>query len=441
MAAHSVSDSAHLPPFATGTAERRVERRGPGRLLPYELGPYTLFDHIGRGGMADIYRARTTTSLGAARQVVIKEVLPELSDAPRFSELLVAEAKLASGLSHANIVTIEHLGRDKGTLYIAMEYVEGLDLRELLRRCARQKVPLPVDFSLLMVCEILRALDYAHRHRHPGGVGIIHRDVSPSNVLLSFDGEVKMCDFGIAIAHDAAAEVCADAIEGKAGYMSPEHARGKALDPRSDVFSAGVILWELLSGKRLYRAKRGESLLAVAARGAIPPLVLRGLEREEDLVAIVNRALARRKRDRYSSAAAMLRDLEAYAARSGQMSSSLRLGAWLTESFAERIVHERRAREKAVEALAAGPVAVILPIRTATADPKGASIEGAVTERRKTDSSSDGGGDDLPPSLAATSSDVDSPTPPPEEASSPRIVFVLMAVIVLVGLLVYMLRP
>jgi eukaryotic-like serine/threonine-protein kinase len=441
VAAHSVSESAHLPPFATGTAERRIERRGPGRLLPHELGPYSLFDHIGRGGMADIYRARTTTSLGAARQVVIKEVLPELCDAPRFSELLVAEAKLASGLSHANIVTIEHLGRDNGTLYIAMEYVEGLDLRELLRRCARQKVPLPVEFSLLMVSEILRALDYAHRHPHAGGVGIIHRDVSPSNVLLSFDGEVKMCDFGIAIAHDAAAEVCADAIEGKAGYMSPEHARGKALDPRSDVFSAGVILWELLSGKRLYRAKRGESLLDVAARGAIPPLALRGLEREEDLVAIVNRALARRKRDRYSSAAAMLRDLEAYVVRSGQMSSSLRFGAWLTESFAADIVKERRAREKAVEALAAGPVAVLLPIRTATAAPKSANMMGAVSSRKKTDSSSEGG-DDMPPSLAATSSDVDTPSPPPpEEASSPRIVFILMAVIVLVGFLVYMLRP
>ena len=126
----------------------RVSRKTPGRLLPHKLGPYELFDHNGKGGMADIYRARRANDLGVVRQVVVKEVLPELRSEVRLGDLLIAEAKLAARLTHANIVRVEQLGRDEGTLYIAMEHVEGLDLRELLRRCARTGVRIPIDVSL-----------------------------------------------------------------------------------------------------------------------------------------------------------------------------------------------------------------------------------------------------------------------------------------------------
>src|SRR5262249_45438891 len=138
------------------------------RPLPQRLGPYMLFDHIGRGGMADIYLAKQETSLGATRLVVVKEVLASLAHRASFAELLVAEAKLAARLGHANVVKVEDLGRDGDVLYIAMEYVEGFDLRELLRRCAQQGVPLPIEFSLLIIIEALRGLDYAHRFRHEG---------------------------------------------------------------------------------------------------------------------------------------------------------------------------------------------------------------------------------------------------------------------------------
>ena len=225
-----------------------------GRTLPQRLGRYTLFDHIGRGGMADIYLAKAKTGLGGSRLVVVKEVLPHLAADDRFAEMLIAEAKIAARVAHANVVKTDDLGRESGVLYIAMEYVEGFDLRELLRRCARDKVPLPVEFSLLVLIETLRGLDYAHRLRGESGepLGLVHRDVSPSNVLVSFEGEVKLCDFGIARANEVAPVLPEDTIQGKAGYMSPEHARGETIDGRADVFAAGIILWELLAGRRLY---------------------------------------------------------------------------------------------------------------------------------------------------------------------------------------------
>lgn len=310
------------------------------RPLPSRLGRYLLFDHVGRGGMADIYLARVETELGGSRRVIVKEVLPKHSDNVSFSSMLVAEAKLAAGLQHANVVTVEDLGRDAGTLFIAMEYVEGFDLRELCRRCSHARVPLPIEFSLLMVMEALRGLDYAHRR------GLVHRDVSPSNLLISFEGEVKICDFGIARANDAGG-LDDEALRGKAGYMSPEHARGEDVDARADIFAVGIILWELLAGSRYYRAQQGERLIDVARRAQGKPLPSRGLPKEKELFGIVARALEVDREVRYQTAAAMLRDLTAYAARARLLASPLRFGEWLMERFGGEIVELRRARERA----------------------------------------------------------------------------------------------
>ncbi|WP_437710962.1 serine/threonine-protein kinase [Sorangium sp. So ce448] len=355
------------------TPRRRAAPRG-GRLLPCQIGRYTLFDHIGQGGMADLYLARVRTDLGAARLVAIKEVAPRFAHDPRFVEMLASEARLAAGLRHASIVQVEDLCREDGSLFIAMEYVEGLDLRELLRRCARQKVKFPVAFSLLIIAEALQALAYAHRK------GVVHRDVSPSNVLLSFEGEIKLCDFGIARAHERCGAMD-EALQGKAGYMSPEQARGEALDARSDVFAAGILLWELLAGRRMYSASaalskeaaRGD-LLELARRASIPPLVERGLPDEAALHAIVARALAVAPDERYPSAAAMLQDLAAYAAAAELTASPLRFGAWLRDNFGAELVAPRRARERAVRALELGPPAVIEPIATAAIPPSAREV-------------------------------------------------------------------
>jgi eukaryotic-like serine/threonine-protein kinase len=335
--------------------------------MPCHLGKYTLFERIGYGGMANIYLARHRTELGAARLCVIKEVLPELAHDERLTEMLVEEARISSRLNHANVVKVEDLGRALGSIYIAMEYVEGFDLRELLRRAALGKVPFPVAYSLLVVGDVLRGLDYAHRLKDEYGapLGIVHRDVSPANVLVSFEGEVKICDFGIARA--SAVTSTGDAFQGKAGYMSPEHAQGEALDARADVFAVGIMLWELLAGRRLYKAKSGESLLDIARRADIPPLPSRGFPEEEELFAIVRRALAKDRDERYPTARAMLKDLEQYASRAPKMRGSpLHFGAWLREHFGKQILSERRSRQRAIEALERGPVAVI----TAIAPPK-----------------------------------------------------------------------
>ncbi len=291
-------------------------------VLPRRLGRYFLFDRIGKGGMAEIYLARQAIELGGSRLCVVKEILGGLAGDSKFSEMLVHEAKLAARLSHANVVQVFELGREHGRLFIAMEYVEGFDLNALLGHCSRAKVPLPLELSVHVVREALRGLDYAHRQKSDDGtpLGIVHRDVSPSNLLVSFEGEVKVCDFGIARANDtlgtdAAAASLDEALQGKAGYMSPEHARQEPVDARADVFAIGIVLWELIAGRRMYKAgdDRG-SLLAQARLGEITALPERGLPEEASLHAIVAKALAFDPDDRFHSAAAMLRELEAYSA-------------------------------------------------------------------------------------------------------------------------------
>jgi serine/threonine protein kinase len=339
-------------------------------ILPRSFGRYVLFDFVGKGGMAEIYLARQMMQLGGSRLCVVKQILRGLAGDSTFSEMLVREAKLAARLSHANVVQVLDLGREDDRLFIAMEYVEGFDLNDLLGRCSRARVPLPFELSVHVVREALRGLDYAHRRRSDEGdvLGIVHRDVSPSNLLLSFDGEVKVCDFGIARANDALEGDCTpheidEALRGKAGYMSPEHARSQPVDARADVFAIGIVLWELVAGKRMYKAGEGRgSLLEQARRAEVPELPERGLPEEAALRAIVGKALATDRDARYPSAAAMLRDLDEYAARAKLMTSALQLGDWLATTFGAEIVSRRRGRERAMSALERGAPLVAEPI-------------------------------------------------------------------------------
>jgi len=316
--------------------------------LPRKFGPYTLFEHIGKGGMAEIYLARAETELGATRLAVVKQILPAFADDPRFEEMLTHEAKLAARLSHRHIVQVFDLGRHDEHLYIAMEYVEGFDLNALLRQCTEKKEGLPAPHALGIVADVLEGLDYAHRREDDEGkpLGIVHRDVSPSNVLVSFEGEVKLCDFGIAHANDLVKEESSEALKGKAGYMSPEHARGEPIDARADVFAAGIILWELLAGRRLYKSRSEVPLVEQAKKAEIPPLPDKGLANHAKIEAITRRALARDRDERYPSAAAVLRDLEAYVAESGLVASRLELGRWITTTFGTEVVERRRASER-----------------------------------------------------------------------------------------------
>lgn len=316
--------------------------------LPRTFGRYTLFEEIGKGGMAQIYLARAETELGATRLAVVKQILPAFADDPRFVEMLTHEAKLAARLGHRRIVQVFDLGKHDAHLYIAMEYVEGFDLNSLLRQCTEHKIALPAPHALGIVADVLEGLDYAHRRTDESGesLGIVHRDVSPSNVLISYEGEVKLCDFGIAHANDLVKEGASEALKGKAGYMSPEHARGESLDARADVFAAGIILWELLAGRRLYKPKSETPLVEQAKAAEIPTLPDKGVPKHAELETIVRRALSKDREDRYPSAGAMQRDLEAYLADSGLLASRLELGKWIAASFGTEPIEKRRASER-----------------------------------------------------------------------------------------------
>jgi serine/threonine-protein kinase len=329
-----------------------------------------LFDRIGRGGMADIYLARADTALGGSRLCVVKQILPEIGRDPQFEKLLVEEAKLAARLTNANVVQVFDLGRESDRLFIAMEYVEGFDLNQLLRALSKARVPLPAEFALFIIREVLRALDHAHRLRDDAGqpFGLVHRDVSPSNVLISFEGEVKLCDFGIARALSVHEDHAADAqrtrgrVVGKSAYMAPEHARGEPIDARADVFSAGILLWELAAGRRLYKGTEDE-MLAMAKQAKVNPLPDRGLPEHATLQNVLDRALSRFRDDRFQSAAEMLQALEDYAMSARLMASQLRFGAFLTSHFAKEIVELRRERERSVRSMSSEvPPAMAQPL-------------------------------------------------------------------------------
>jgi serine/threonine protein kinase len=387
--------------------------------LPRAFGNYLLFDRIGRGGMAEIFLARTRNALGGSRRVVIKEVLPELSSELGFARMLIREAKLAARLRHRNVVQVLDLGRESNRLFIAMDYVEGFDLNQLLRQLSKRRLPFPAEFAILVLREILQALDYAHRARddHGAPLGIVHRDISPSNVLISFDGEVRLCDFGIARAMDMdlrrvgrddgrfAEELLeTDAradneesriqrvrVAGKSAYMAPEHARGDLVDARSDLFAAGILLWELCAGRRLYRGTDTE-MLDLARRGEVPPFPPRGLPASEQLQAILDRALQVDPASRYQSAGEMLEALDRYALDVGLMASQLRFGTFLTDHFADEIVALRRARERAAEdALHASDMLVTevepvtLPSEPPMSRPPSTSLPQAAHAHRRTE--------------------------------------------------------
>jgi serine/threonine protein kinase len=314
---------------------------------PRRLGGLTLLGLLSRGGMADVFLAGDDD-----RTVVVKRVRADLEGGPRarhLEALLVAEARLTERLKHPNIVGVLGHGEEDGRPFIVLEHVDGLDLHELLAACTRRRVALPLNLRLAVLCSVLRALDYAHRARDERGApfDVVHRDVSPANVLIGFDGAVKLCDFGI-----ASATVMPDleeTIDGKASYMSPEHARGESTDSRADLYACGILLWELLAGRRM---RRGEGRFERAKRGEVPPLSLTGLPDEARLVAIVHRALAADPEDRFPTAGAMMRDLERWCRENHMLAGESEIGRFLRQRFSDlRKVTEAPAAPLATEVI------------------------------------------------------------------------------------------
>lgn len=343
--------------------------------LPARFGSYYLFDLIGKGGMAEIFLAKTFTGLGTERLCVIKRILPHLNADTNFCEMLIQEAKLCARLSHANVVQTQELGQIEDNYYIAMEYVEGVDLNRLLGLLSRARIALPLQFALYILIEALRGLDYAHRLKDATGqeLGIIHRDVSPTNVLISTEGEVKLCDFGIAkvALDDVGAEHHLDEyhLKGKVAYMAPEHVAGDKIDRRADLFAAGILLWELLSGRRLYKTKDEDETLRRAKAAKIPPLVDRGFPEYEMLAAVVHKALSKDPDQRFQTGQEFIQALEDYMHAAGQIVSQLRFSNFLMDNFGENLLQQRRERERSLADLISfqkkdkgEPTGVVIPV-------------------------------------------------------------------------------
>ncbi|MFI5289596.1 MAG: serine/threonine protein kinase, partial [Polyangia bacterium] len=218
------------------------------------LGPYRLLSQLAVGGMAEIYVAKTAGVGGFEKLIALKVIHPNFSEDPEFVQMLVDEAKLSVQLQHANIVQTFDLGRIDEQYYIAMELIDGIDLYRLLRQASEKEIDFPFEVAAFIAQETSSGLDYAHRKRDSKGrpLKIVHRDVSPQNVLVSYDGQVKIVDFGIAKAALRGQQTAAGVIKGKYYYMSPEQAWGDPIDARSDVFSTGILLYEMLVGQMLY---------------------------------------------------------------------------------------------------------------------------------------------------------------------------------------------
>jgi serine/threonine protein kinase/CheY-like chemotaxis protein len=262
--------------------------------------------------MAEIYLARKEGYSGFAKLLALKKILPRYSQNPAFARMLIHEAKLAARLQHFNVVQVHDLGEIDGQVYIAMEYVRGRDLAALLSHAYRREERLPLALSLCIATEFLTGLDYAHRLESDDGrpAGLIHRDISPQNVLISYEGEVKLTDFGIArVLFEKEAAQIPPNLHGKFGYMSPEQVVGKPLDQRSDVFSAGVVLHEMLTSQRLFRGKTPRNTIESILNDPIDPPSTINPEVPEEVDRVCLKALERDRDLRYRTVGALLGDL------------------------------------------------------------------------------------------------------------------------------------
>lgn len=301
------------------------------------FGEYEILDSLGIGGMGEVLLCRKTGPQGFEKKVVLKRILPQYAaDQPRL-EMFLGEARLAARLNHPNIVNIFDLGSVEEEYYIAMEYVDGWDLSKIGRRARDAQVRFPIELAVWIGIEIATALQVAQEHRDEKGapMPIVHRDVSPENVLISKDGAVKLTDFGVAKVMAQHETTQPGSLKGKLGYMAPERLMGppRPADGRVDIYAAGVILHECVAGKRLFiRETEGSTLFAVIEQN-IPKLSSVRDDIPEALDAIMARALAKDPAERYASAGDMRHDLENLLLRLGRAASAPRLARWLAALF------------------------------------------------------------------------------------------------------------
>lgn len=307
-----------------------------------QLGRYELLRRIAVGGMGEIFLARMRGAAGFEKRVIIKTILPHLAEEQEFVTKFLDEGRIVVQLTHGNIVPVFDMGEEDNEYFIAMEYIPGRDLREVLKRLHVEARLLPISMCVHMIVETCKGLGYAHRKVGDDGeeLNIVHRDVSPSNILISHEGEVKVIDFGIARATSRASQTVSGRIQGKFNYMSPEQASGKIVDERSDVFSTGVVLYEMLTGIRPFQGDTDLETLDLVRKCDFDPPSVFNPKIPQELDDIVQRALEKNLSDRYQNMDQMQGDLLRFLYTAGNAPSSRALTTFLSELFPDGV--ERR---------------------------------------------------------------------------------------------------
>lgn len=310
-----------------------------------QFGKYILLERLAAGGMAEVYLAKSTGAVGVNKFVAIKRILPQYSDHPEFIEMFKEEAKIAVNLNHGNVVSIFDFGVEKSQFYLVMEYVEGRNLRQVLNEFKKTDMQFTIEQIVFLMKEVSAGLDHAHRCID-GTTGkplnIVHRDMSPQNIMLSFEGEVKIIDFGIAKAETQMEATKAGTLKGKYGYMSPEQADGQMIDSRTDIFSIGIVMWELLANDRLFSSSNEAAILRKIRDCQIPSIRKLNPSVPPELEAIVNKILAKDKSIRYQTAAALHRDLNRFLNIQYPDFSPHDFSVFMKNSFSASFLEQRR---------------------------------------------------------------------------------------------------
>jgi len=311
-----------------------------------QYGNYELVRRLAAGGMAEIFLARQQGLEGFEKELVIKRILPHLASEVGFIRMFLDEARIAARLNHPNIAQIFNLGAQGGTYFIAMEYVEGRDLRGVWKLCEQRGEPMPPNIACFIISQCAAALHHAHKATNRQGkpLGIVHRDVSPQNILVADTGAIKVVDFGIAKAADSSTHTRAGVLKGKFAYMSPEQAAGQKIDRRTDIFALGTVLHELLTGKRLFKRDTDVSTLSAVGECRIerPSNLYEDLP--EDLDDVVLKSLRRNPKDRYQTSEEFQLALEQWVLEHQLPSGEPAVAQFVSELAADA---ERRAAESA----------------------------------------------------------------------------------------------
>ncbi|MFO8073078.1 MAG: protein kinase [Polyangia bacterium] len=321
------------------------------------IGPYSVIRTIGSGGMAEVFLARARGAQGTEKQLVIKKIHPVLARDPRFVEMFVDEARVAIRLNHTNIVQVYTFEQFEDAFVLAMEYVDGADLRNLIRSASREGRSMPYGFAAYVAQEVAKGLDYAHSRRDDRGVplDIVHRDISPQNVLVSRDGAVKIADFGIARARWLQRDADG-AVEGKVAYMAPEQAEGRLVDRRADIYALGAVLHELLVGRPLVPDLPGEDRLALVRAGHHPTPRQVDEDVPAELDAAVRRAVSLRPEDRFPSAREMAQSLRGYLHSQPEIYDAQTFEEWIGELLPAASETEAEEQREASSDLGATPL-------------------------------------------------------------------------------------